>query len=85
MFSQINKVATVVFWLTAIAIQILNINGPAAWLPIIALIIAAIHIVEVALFLTLYREISETTFKDSALILIFGIFHFYPLASKKDI
>jgi uncharacterized protein YhhL (DUF1145 family) len=85
MFSQINKVATVVFWLTAIAIQILNINGPAAWLPIIALIIAAIHIVEVALFLTRYKDISKTPYKDAALILTFGVFHFYPLVSKKSI
>jgi uncharacterized protein YhhL (DUF1145 family) len=85
MFSQINKIATVIFWLAAITIQLLNINGPAAWLPIIALVIAAIHIVEVALFLILYKDISKTPSKDAALIFTFGIFHFYPLVAKKGI
>lgn len=70
-----NKAATVVFWLLALASYIMQWPGLLSYLPLAALIIAGAHVLETAFFWFSLKANSENPVKDAALIMVFGIFH----------
>ena len=70
-----NKAATVVFWLLALASYIMQWPGLLSYLPLAALIIAGAHLLETAFFWFSLKANSANPVKDAALIMVFGIFH----------
>ena len=85
MFYTINKTIIVLFWIISFLTAFFDIDGALGWFPITALFIGAVHFLEIVLFLSLYKKFSQAPEKDAVFILIFGIFHFYPLVSQKNI
>jgi putative membrane protein len=75
MWITMNKAATVVFWLLALASYIMQWPGLLSYLPLAALIIAGAHVLETAFFWFSLKANSENPVKDAALIMVFGIFH----------
>ncbi len=75
MWITMNKAATVVFWLLALASYIMQWPGLLAYLPLAALIIAGAHLLETAFFWFSLKANSANPVKDAALIMVFGIFH----------
>lgn len=79
MFIQFNKIVTLLFWLAAIITSVIQPEGLLSWIPIAALVIAAVHIIEVGIFWLFFKQQSQDPSKDALFILVFGIFHFQPL------
>ena len=79
MFNQLNKLITLIFWLAAIVTSVIQPEGLLSWLPIAALAIAAVHIIEVGIFWLCFKQHSQDPSKDALFILVFGVFHFHPL------
>lgn len=75
MWITMNKAATVVFWLLALASYIMQWPGLLSYLPLAALIIAGAHLLETAFFWFSLKANSANPVKDAALIMVFGIFH----------
>ncbi|ASP37601.1 hypothetical protein CHH28_02460 [Bacterioplanes sanyensis] len=69
------KAGTLVFWGLALTAWLLNWSGLLAWLPAAALLIAAIHALEVAYFWLRLKQHSPEPEKDALHILVFGVFH----------
>ncbi len=84
MWVTMNKAATVVFWLLALASYIMQWPGLLSYLPLAGVIVLAAHVLETAFFWFSLKKNSENPGKDAALIMVFGIFHlkgFMPKAS----
>ncbi len=84
MWITMNKVATVIFWLLALASYLMQWPGLLSYLPMTALIIAGAHVLETAFFWFALKDKSDAPVKDAALVMVFGIFHmqrFMPKAS----
>lgn len=75
MWITMNKIATLLFWLLALASYIMQWPGLLSYLPLAALIIAGAHVLETAFFWFAFKDKSESPVKDAALIMVFGIFH----------
>ncbi len=84
MWIMMNKAATIVFWLLALASYILQWPGLLSYLPLAALIVAGIHVLEVAFFWLSLKNKSDNPSKDATLIMIFGIFHMQGFMAKAD-
>ncbi|OUS40502.1 hypothetical protein A9R00_05710 [Oleispira antarctica] len=82
MWVTMNKAATVVFWLLALASYIMQWPGLLSYLPLAALIVAGVHVLEVSFFWASLRDKSEKPAKDAALIMLFGIFHLQGFMAK---
>lgn len=72
---MINKTVTVVFWCLALVAWQQQWQGWLAMLPVAALVVAAIHLLEVAYFWFSLKPRSQQPVKDALQILLFGIFH----------
>lgn len=75
MWIIMNKSFTALFWLLALASYLMAWPGLLSYLPVAALVIAAIHVLEVAFFWFSLKDNSQAPGKDALLIMIFGIFH----------
>lgn len=75
MWIVLNKVATLVFWLLALLVWSQGWDGYLGWLPVIALVVLAIHALEMAYFWVAFRALSRQPLADALQILVFGIFH----------
>lgn len=75
MWITMNKAATVVFWLLALASYIMQWPGLLSYLPLAAVVIAGAHVLETTFFWFALKAKSENPVKDAALIMVFGIFH----------
>ena len=82
MWVTMNKVATVIFWLLALASYIMQWPGLLSYLPLAALIVAGAHVLETAFFWFSLKDKSEKPAKDAALIMVFGIFHLQQFMAK---
>lgn len=75
MFVVLNKAVTLVFWLLALVAWTQGWEGWLAMLPTAAVVIAGIHVLEVAYFWTSLKQRSNNPGMDALQIFIFGIFH----------
>jgi putative membrane protein len=75
MWITMNKAATVVFWLLALASYIMQWPGLLSYLPLAAVIVAGAHVLETTFFWFALKANSEQPVKDAMFIMIFGIFH----------
>lgn len=82
MWLTMNKVATVLFWLLALASYVMQWPGLLSYLPLAALIVAGAHVLETAFFWFSLKANSENPKKDAALIMVFGIFHLQGFMAK---
>ena len=82
MWVTMNKVATVIFWLLALASYLMQWPGLLSYLPLGALVVAGFHVLETAFFWFSLKAKSENPGKDAALIMIFGIFHLQGFMAK---
>lgn len=82
MWITMNKTITAVFWLLALASYIMQWPGLLSYLPLAALIVAAIHVLEVSFFWFSLKGNSSNPKKDAALIMVFGIFHLQRFMAK---
>jgi len=82
MWVKMNKAATVMFWLLALASYIMQWPGLLSYLPLVALIVAGAHVLEVSFFWFALKKYSDKPVKDASLILIFGIFHLQRFMAK---
>lgn len=84
MWVAMNKAATVVFWLLALASYIMQWPGLLSYLPLAALIIAGAHVLETSFFWFSLKSKSSNPGKDAVLIMIFGIFHMQRFMQKES-
>lgn len=82
MWLTMNKVATALFWLLALASYLFQWPGLLSYLPLAAVIVAGIHVLEVSFFWFSLKDKSQNPKKDAALIMIFGIFHMQRFMAK---
>lgn len=82
MWVNMNKTATFIFWLLALASYLLQWPGLLSYLPLAAVIVAGIHVLEVLFFLSSLKHNSDKPAKDAALIMLFGIFHLQKFMDK---
>lgn len=82
MWVKMNKAATAIFWLLALASYIMQWPGLLSYLPLAALIVAAAHVLEVTFFWFALKQHSEKPAKDALFIMIFGIFHLQGFMAK---
>jgi uncharacterized protein YhhL (DUF1145 family) len=82
MWITMNKVATVVFWLLAVASYIMQWPGLLSYLPLAALLVLGAHVLETTFFWLSLKAKSENPGKDAALIMVFGIFHMQQFMHK---
>jgi uncharacterized protein YhhL (DUF1145 family) len=82
MWVTMNKAATVVFWLLALASYIMQWPGLLSYLPLAAVVVAGAHVLETAFFWFSLKGNSQNPGKDAALIMIFGIFHLQGFMAK---
>ena len=82
MWITMNKAATVVFWLLAVASYIMQWPGLLSYLPLAGLIVAGAHVLETAFFWLALKAKSDNPGKDAALIMVFGIFHMQSFMAK---
>ena len=82
MWVTMNKVATVIFWLLALASYLMQWPGLLSYLPLAALVVAGFHVLGAAFFWFSLKDKSENPGKDAALIMIFGIFHLQGFMAK---
>jgi putative membrane protein len=75
MWITMNKAATVVFWLLALASYVMQWPGLLSYLPLAAVIVAGAHVLETTFFWFALKAKSEQPVKDAVFIMIFGIFH----------
>lgn len=84
MWIKMNKGATVLFWLLALASYLMQWPGLLSYLPLAAVIVAAVHVLEVSFFWLSLKHNSEKPVKDAALIMLFGIFHLQRFMDKAN-
>ena len=82
MWVNMNKAATVIFWLLALASYIMQWPGLLSYLPLAALVVAGVHVLEVMFFWFSLKDNSDKPTKDAALIMLFGIFHLQGFMAK---
>jgi putative membrane protein len=82
MWVNMNKAATLAFWMLAMASYVLQWPGLLSYLPLAALIVAGVHVLETAFFWLSLKDKSEKPSKDAALIMVFGIFHLQGFMAK---
>lgn len=82
MWITMNKTITAVFWLLALASYIMQWPGLLSYLPLAALIVAGIHVLEVSFFWFSLKSNSSNPKKDAGLIMVFGIFHLQRFMAK---
>lgn len=85
MWVTMNKAATLIFWLLALASYIMQWPGLLSYLPLAAVIIAAAHVLEASFFWFALKGKSENPSKDAALIMVFGIFHMQQFMAKESV
>lgn len=78
------KMLTLMFWLLAAIVwwegyQVFFLE----WIPKVALILLAVHLVEVVVFWVLWRAKSRFPVLDAAMILVFGVFHLLKFTRKE--
>ncbi len=71
----LNKIATLLFWLLAALAWLQGWDGWLAWLPPFAVLVAAIHALEVAYFWLGLKQHSQQPGLDALQVFVFGIFH----------
>lgn len=84
MWITLNKAATFLFWLLALASYIMQWPGLLSHLPLAALIVAGVHVLETAFFWFSLKSKSESPAKDALLIMIFGFFHLQRFMPKAN-
>ncbi|MDF1764739.1 MAG: DUF1145 domain-containing protein [Oleibacter sp.] len=80
------KAVTLLFWIIAFFAWQQDWQGTLSWLPITALIIAAVHVLEVLFFVFSLRQKSNNVALDAIQIFVFGMPHlqrFMPRAKTK--
>jgi putative membrane protein len=82
MWVNMNKAATVIFWLLALASYIMQWPGLLSYLPLAALVVAGFHVLEMAFFWFSLKDKSNNPGKDAILIMVFGIFHLQKFMAK---
>lgn len=82
MWINMNKAATVIFWLLALASYIMQWPGLLSYLPLAALVVAGFHVLEMAFFWFSLKDKSNNPGKDAILIMVFGIFHLQKFMAK---
>lgn len=82
MWVNMNKIATVIFWLLALASYLMQWPGLLSYLPLAALVVAGIHLLETAFFWISLKSKSNKPGKDAILIMVFGIFHLQRFMAK---
>lgn len=75
MLLVLNKLATLVFWLLALLVWSQGWDGYLGWLPVMALVVLGVHVLEVLYFWVAFRKDSTNVPADALQILLFGIFH----------
>ena len=83
MFTIMNKAATLVFWGLVLTAVIQGWTGVAGWLPMIGLVVAGIHVLEVLFFLAAFRSKSTNLRLDAIQVFVFGMFHLQRFMPKK--
>lgn len=82
MWVNMNKAATVIFWLLALASYLMQWPGLLSYLPLAAIVVAGIHVLEVMFFWISLKAKSNKPGKDATLIMVFGIFHLQKFMAK---
>lgn len=82
MWITMNKISTVLFWLLAMVSYVQEWTGLLSYLPLVALVVAAVHVLEVIFFWVSLKDNSDNPKKDALLIMIFGIFHLQQFMKK---
>ncbi|UZK02537.1 DUF1145 domain-containing protein [Venatoribacter cucullus] len=75
MLIVLNKTATLMFWLLALLVWSQGWGGYLGWLPVMALVVLGVHVLEVLYFWVAFRKDSHNPLADAVQILVFGIFH----------
>lgn len=76
------KAMTLVFWGLAITGWIQGWDGLLGYLPIVGGVVALIHVLEVLLFLAMFRKKSTNVRLDAAQVFVFGMFHMQKFMPK---
>lgn len=82
MWITMNKISTVIFWLLAMVSYVQEWEGVLSYLPLVALVVAAVHVLEVIFFWVSLKDNSDNPKKDALFIMIFGIFHLQQFMKK---
>lgn len=82
MWITMNKISTVIFWLLAMVSYVQEWEGLLSYLPLVALVVAAVHVLEVIFFWVSLKDNSDNPKKDALFIMIFGIFHLQQFMKK---
>lgn len=69
------KAVTLLFWVLAFVAWVQGWEGLLGYLPLVGVIVAGIHVVEVLFFWTVFRKKSTNVRLDAFLVFVFGIFH----------
>ncbi len=75
MNATLMKTVTLVFWVLVIIAWVQEWGGLLGYLPMAGVAVAAIHVLEVLLFVTVLSKRSRNVPMDALLIMIFGVFH----------
>ena len=84
MWITTNKISTVLFWFLAATSYVQEWTGFLSYLPLVALVVAAVHVLEVIFFWVSLKDNSNEPKKDALFIMIFGIFHLQRFMKKAD-
>lgn len=84
MWITMNKAATLLFWLLALVSYLMQWPGLLSYLPVAALVVAGIHVLETSFFWLSLKTKSEAPAKDALLIMIFGFFHMHRFMPKAN-
>lgn len=77
------KAITLVFWVLAITAWIQGWDGVLSYLPTIGGVVALIHVLEVLLFLAIFRKKSTNVRLDALQVFVFGMFHLQKFMPKR--
>ena len=69
------KAVTLLFWVLAITSWVQGWEGLLGYLPMVGLIVAGVHVLEVLFFWVAFRKKSSNVRLDAFLVFVFGIFH----------
>lgn len=83
MNTMLMKAITLVFWVLVITGFIQGWDGLLGYLPMVGLVVAGIHVLEVLLFLAVFRKKSENVRLDAFQVFVFGMFHLQKFMPKR--
>lgn len=83
MNTLVMKVVTLLFWVLVIMATVQGWGGLLSYLPMIGLVVAGIHVLEVLLFWLAFRKKSTNERLDAVQVFIFGMFHLQKFMPKR--